>query len=702
MTSPPAQAERTDQRSAAPVHVPTVLVAALLAGFAVAVAALWTGGAVTQQIPGLPDPGPITPWALPLSTVLGQLAAAATVGCLAAAAFGIPTQLTDNRRRVSPHGYRMLRLASISALVWTISTAVELCFTLSDVLGQPVTQAITKLSLLSFVTTYELGQALALMLLGALVIAVAGRIVLSATGAAVLAILALAAAMPPVFSGHAASAGNHQMAVSTMLLHVGGVLIWAGGLIALLLCRRLATPALSTAAHRYSTAALASFVIVGLSGVVNATLRVQSWGELLGTGYGRIVLLKFAALVVLGGFGWWHRRRTLPALAAGARGAFVRLAAVEVVVFAATIGLATALARTPPAGTPEDLDRTGALLGFPMPGPLTAKALVVDWLPEPLFMTAALVAIGLYLAGVWRLRRRGDSWPVVRTACWVGGWLVVLIVTSSGLARYGYVLFSVHMVQHMSMAMLAPAMLVLGGPTTLALRALRPSKNKDLRGPREWLLWATNTPLAKLLTNPLVALTIYVASFYGMYFTGLYEQMLRTHALHLLMFTHFLVAGYLFFWILIGVDPAPRPLPYPVRIPLLFVSMIFHAFFGLALMQSTSLLAADWYQALARPWGVPALVDQQTGAGIAWAFGEVPSLVIVLALLYQWIRSDEREQRRFDRAADRADARAAARAAAPHVDGAPEPEIDEDDALGAYNRRLAALAEADARMRPRR
>ncbi|WP_279581790.1 hypothetical protein [Fodinicola feengrottensis] len=91
------------------------------------------------------------------------------------------------------------------------------------------------------------------------------------------------------------------------------------------------------------------------------------------------------------------------------------------------------------------------------------------------------------------------------------------------------------------------------------------------------------------------------------------------------------------------------------------------------------------------------------GAGIAWAFGEVPSLVIVLALLYQWIRSDEREQRRFDRAADRADARAAARAAAaPHVDGAPEPEIDEDDALGAYNRRLAALAEADARMRPRR
>jgi putative copper resistance protein D len=679
-----------------------VLVAALLAALAVAAVALWTGGAITNQLPGLPDPGPITPWALPLSTVIGELAAATTVGCLAAAAFAIPTQLTDDRRRVSPYGFRMLRTASIAAAVWALATVAEFCFTLSDLLGQPVEQAVTGKSVLSFINQVEVGQALAVMTVGALLIAIASRIVLSATGAAVLAVLSIAAAMPPVFSGHAASAGNHQMAVSTMLLHVGGVLVWTGGLIALLLCRRLSTPLLSAAAHRYSVAALASFLVVGASGVVNATIRVQSWGELFGTGYGRIVMLKFAALVLLGCIGWWHRRRTLPALASGVRGAFVRLAAVEVVVFAATIGLATALSRTPPAGTPEELNRTGALLGFPMPGPLTAKALVVDWLPEPLFVTASLVAIGLYLAGVWRLTRRGDKWPVVRTACWVVGWLVVLIVTSSGLARYGYVLFSVHMIQHMSLAMLAPALLVLGGPTTLALRALKPSKNKDMRGPREWLLWATNTPVAKLLTHPLVALTIYVSSFYAMYFTGLYEQMLRSHALHLLMFTHFMVAGYLFFWILIGVDPAPRPLPYPVRVPLLFVSMIFHAFFGLALMQSSSLLAAGWYESLSRPWGVAPLIDQQTGAGIAWAFGEVPSLVIVLALLYQWIRSDEREAGRMDRAADRAEARAAARAAALPPGNTAEPEIDENDALGAYNRRLAALAEADARTRPRR
>jgi putative copper resistance protein D len=112
-------------------------------------------------------------------------------------------------------------------------------------------------------------------------------------------------------------------------------------------------------------------------------------------------------------------------------------------------------------------------------------------------------------------------------------------------------------------------------------------------------------------------------------------------------------------------------------------------------MQTSSLLAAGWYDSLVRTWGASPLADQQIGAGIAWAFGELPSLVIALALLYQWIRSDEREQRRVDRAADRAEARAAAR-----TDAEPA-EDDADDALGAYNRRLRALAEADARTRQR-
>jgi putative copper resistance protein D len=689
------------------VRTPAVLAAAAAAALLVAAAALWTGGAIdARSLPGLPDAGAVTPWALPLLRVIGDLAAAVTVGCLLAAAFAVPGRLDERgRRRVSPHGYRWLRAAATGAAVWAVAAAGALVFTLSDILGRPVSTVASARTLWSFTTTIEQGRALLLVVLGAAVLAVLARTVLSPTSAAVLAVLAVATAMPPVFAGHAAAAGNHQIAVSTMLLHVAGVLIWTGGLVALLLGHRLPTGALSDAAHRYSRVALWCFVAVALSGVANAWVRIPTLGDVTGSGYGRLVLLKSAALVVLGAVGWFHRTATLPALANGRRRAFARLAVGEVVLMAATIGVAVGLSRTPTPGSgPVEPDRTAELLGYPMPGPLSPASLLTDWLVEPLYATLAVAAIGVYLAGVWRLRRRGDRWPPLRTATWVAGWLVVLIVSSSGLARYGPVLFSVHMMQHMALTMLAPVLLVLGGPITLGLRALRPSADPALRGPREWLLAITHSRVAHTLTHPLVALTFYVSSLYAMYFTGLYEVTLRSHLAHLLMFAHFLLAGCLFFWILIGIDPAPRQLPYPVRIPLLFVSMVFHAFFGVAIMQSEKVIAADWYAALHRPWGGTPLADQGVGGGIAWAFGEIPSLLVMGALFFQWARSDEREQRRLDRAADRADARAAARAAAradlPVPAGAdgdiPEEEPDAEDALAMYNRQLRALAEADA------
>jgi putative copper resistance protein D len=675
------------------VSTPVVLGAALVSALLVAAAVLWAGGAIdARALPGLPDAGTVTPWALPLLRVLGDLAAAVTVGCLLATAFAVPGRVDERgRRRVSPHGYRWLRAAAVSAATWAVATVGALVFTLSDLLGRPVSLIVTPTSLWSFVTTVQQGRSLLLVALGAAVLAVAARTVLSPTSAAVLAVFAIATAMPPVFSGHAASAGNHQVAVSTMLLHLAGVLIWTGGLVALLLGRRLPTAELSAAAQRYSRAALWCFVAVAVSGMANAWVRLPSLGDLTGTSYGRLVLVKAAALVALGTVGWLHRGRTLPALAAGRRAAFARLAAVEVLLMAATIGVAVGLSRTPTPGAGPATDRTTELLGYPMPGPISPGALLADWLVEPLYATLAVTAIAVYLAGVLRLHRRGDGWPPQRTAAWVAGWLVVLVVSSSGLARYGPVLFSVHMIQHMALTMLAPVMLVLGGPITLGLRALRPSTDPALRGPREWLLAIVHSRVSTLLTHPLIALAIYVSSLYAMYFTGVYELTLRSHLAHLLMFAHFLLAGSLFFWILIGIDPAPRQLDYPVRIPLLFVSMVFHAFFGVAIMQSGAVIAADWYSALHRPWGGTPLADQGVGGGIAWAFGEAPSLLVMGSLFFQWARSDEREQRRLDRAADRAEARQAAVVAAGSA-----PEVDDDDPLAAYNRQLRALADADA------
>lgn len=213
-------------------------------------------------------------------------------------------------------------------------------------------------------------------------------------------------------------------------------------------------------------------------------------------------------------------------------------------------------------------------------------------------------------------------------------------------------MFSLHMAEHMILSMLVPILLVLGAPVTMALRALPPAGRTGPPGPREWLLAAVHSPPARWLTHPLVSLPLFVGSYYALYFSGLFAAALPQHWAHVLMNAHFLLTGLLFFWPLIGIDPAPRRLPPAARLGVLFTSVPFHAFFGVALMSSAAVVGADFYRALALPWVPDPLRDQQLGGGLAWASGEVPLLLVVIALLVQWSRHDERSARRDDRRAD--------------------------------------------------
>jgi cytochrome c oxidase assembly factor CtaG len=253
---------------------------------------------------------------------------------------------------------------------------------------------------------------------------------------------------------------------------------------------------------------------------------------------------------------------------------------------------------------------------------------------------------------VRRLRKRGDKWPVGRTVAWVLGCLTVLFATSSGIGRYAPAMFSVHMGAHMLLSMLAPILLVLGGPVTLALRALPTSGKDGPTGPRDWILAFVQSPVAKVLTNPFVALFLFVGSFYGLYFSGLFDSALPNHWAHLAMNAHFILVGYVFYWPVIGIDPAPNRLPPLGRLGLLFASIPFHAFFGITLMSSQTVIGDNFYRSLGLPWVTSQLEDQRLGGGIAWAAGELPLLVVMVALLVQWARSDTRDARRSDRRAD--------------------------------------------------
>ncbi|MEV0717914.1 cytochrome c oxidase assembly protein [Asanoa sp. NPDC050611] len=261
-----------------------------------------------------------------------------------------------------------------------------------------------------------------------------------------------------------------------------------------------------------------------------------------------------------------------------------------------------------------------------------------------------VVAAGLYLYGVHRLRLRGDRWPVSRTVFFlVPGLGGIASVTVSGLHAYDTTLLSVHMVQHMVLSMVAPIFLALGAPMTLALRTLHGA-------PRRRLLAVVHSRVAKVLTFPLVAFGLFVATPFALYFTGLYEQTLRHEWLHELTHAHFIAVGCLFFWPLLGLDPLPGRWPYPARALLMLLSVPFHTVLGLTIMQSKTLLGGDWYPSLALSWANP-FDDQKVAGGILWAGGEFVSVTMIAVLVVQWIKASEREARRIDRELDRQEAR---------------------------------------------
>ena len=461
-----------------------------------------------------------------------------------------------------------------------------------------------------------------------------------------------------------------------MLIHLVAGALWAGGLLALLAHAMRSGEHADLAARRFSAMALWCFVAMAASGVVNALVRIQL-PELVRSEYGWLVIGKFVALCVLGFIGWRQRRSGLAALKKDpeARGPLIRLALVEAAVFGATFGIAVGLGRTPPPPLHTEPSPVEVAIGYGFDGPPTVARVFFDWRFDLIFGTAAIVMAVLYVLGVRRLRGRGDAWPMGRTLAWMCGCAALLFTTSSGLGRYMPAMFSMHMVAHMMLSMLVPILLVLGAPMTLALRALPAAGRDEPPGPREWLLAALHSRVSRFLTNPIVATVVFVAGFYGLYLGGVFDAAVSNHAAHVLMNVHFLLSGYLFYWVVIGIDPTPRQIPQLGKVAMVFASLPLHAFFGVVLMGMQTVLGEPFYRSLLLNWHTDLIGDQRLGGGIAWAAGEVPLVLVMIALLIQWRRSDQRTATRLDRAADR----------------------DDDAELAAYNAMLAEMAKRDGR-----
>lgn len=654
------------------ISVTSVLVAACVA---VALAAIVPARALIQ---GLPEAGQFTLLALPAVTSLFNMMASITVGWLLGAAVLAPPQDNGN---VDASGYRCLRAASLSAMVWAAAGIALIPLTIADALGRPLEESIDSQTVTTALGVLAAARAALIAAIIAIIIAIAARSVIRIGWVFFLLALSVFALIPIALGGHAGQAIDHDFAVDGMIYHLIGAALWVGGLVALIGLAKQRVRRIDVVARRYSTLALIAITAVAISGVINARIRVPGPSEMFSTPYGRMVGAKIALIVILGVVGYLHRRRTIPKIRPqGSAGPLIRLASVEVVIMAVTVGVAATLSRTatptfPNAGVvPSD---NALVLGFELPGEPSFSTLFLFWRFDLIAGTAAVVGAALYLVGVVRLRRRGDKWPVGRTAAWMLGCATLLWSTSSGMGVYGQTMFSMHMIEHMFLAMLVPIFFVLGGPVTLLLRAVPVAKRGDPPGIREAVVGFVHSPVARFLTHPLIVLPLFVISFYALYFTDLFDIMVSSHPGHLFMTVHFVLTGYLYYWVIVGVDPSPRQLTFPVKLAIVVAAMPFHAFFGLALMSSHHLLGVEFFTRFSQPWVTDLLANQKLGGAIGWGFTEIPLVVVMLALMMQWSRSDERLSKREARKA----------------------ELTHDADLNAYNAMLATLAEHDAKSR---
>ena len=268
---------------------------------------------------------------------------------------------------------------------------------------------------------------------------------------------------------------------------------------------------------------------------------------------------------------------------------------------------------------------------------------------------AVLSVLGLlvYLVGVIRLRRSGVAWPWWRTAAWIAGTGSLFAVTGTWFDGYSMVLFSVHMAQHMVLSMVAPLLMLVAAPVTLALRAL--PRGKGAAGvPRALLLNGLHSRVARFVSHPLFTLPLFLGSLYGVYFTPIFDALMADPLGHQFMLAHFVVTGLLFFGPILAQDPWPRTIGHGGRMLELLIPMPLHAFFGVAVMMAGSLVV-DTFANPPAGWGVDPLADQSTAGSIAWSFGELPTVFVMVVVLYSWMGSEERRGRRLDRAAERTD-----------------------------------------------
>ena len=614
----------------------------------------------------------------PLVSALGTLnksisffAAISLVGVLLSLSFF----LIEREGELQESALRLRNIGRVLAGVWFLTSAFQIILTLANILGTSLGSALDPTTLSSFVRQIDLGRFLAFQTLIAGIVFISLAFIRRVLPATILLGISLLALVAPVFQSHSASSGSHSLAIGSLVVHVVALSLWVGGVFALVLLkdvdRKVALP-------RFSQLALWAAIAVVASGLINAWTRLN-FASAWSSSYARIVIAKSLLTVILLAIGYRNRKSLAKSDKTGWN-LLSRVILVEALIMGAVVALGSWLSGTrPPVGEEEPFSAALSIVGYPTPEAPNLMRVLTLYNPDALIIGVLITIVALYIKGVVILKKRGDSWPVGRTIAFALGVAVLDFATSGGLGVYALFSFEYHMIAHMVIGMVAPIGLVLGAPITLALRTLPQGRTPEERGVRGMLIALLHSRYSIVLTNPITALALFDGSLFVLYFTDLFGNLMQSHAGHLFMNLHFLLAGYLFFYVIIGIDPNPKKIPHLFRIVILFAAMSIHAFFAIALLATTTLIDKGFYGSLNTPWLGDLLADQHAAGSIAWGMGEVPIILALIATFIQWMRDDSREAKRIDRN----EARMAA--------------TGEPDELAQYNKYLSQLQSRDKR-----
>lgn len=597
------------------------------------------------------------------------LLAFATVGTLLATSLFI----INEDGALTSAGLRLKKISGALASLWLLSAFVGIILKVAQILGTNFAGAFDGTTINSYLTQTDLGKSMLVQLVGLAIVSITIPLFKRSLPLLIITVIALVALVAPIFQSHSAASGSHALAIGSLVTHVIALTLWVGGLFGIIAIPREERV---TALYRFSQLALWAAIAVVASGVVTAWTRLNdksAWG----TQYSYVVIAKVLLTAVLLAMGYANRK-ALESRDELRLQELTRLVGVEAMVMAAVVFMGSWLSQIqPPIGDTSELTAAQIIVGQETPPPPSFINLLKLYNPDALMIVLLVLAVALYIKGVAVLKSRGDSWPVGRTIAFASAIALIDFATSGGLGVYAIFSFEYHMVAHMLLGMIAPIGLVLGAPITLALRTLPQGRTSTERGVRALALKVLHSRYSVILTNPITALALFDGSLFILYFTDLFGVLMQNHVGHILMNIHFILAGFLFFNVVIGIDPSPRKYPHILRIVILFGAMSLHAFFSVALMSETTLIDGGYYGSLQTPWLADLLADQKAGGTIGWAMGEIPILLALVATFILWMREDKRETVRIDRN----EARLAA--------------MGEPDELAKYNDYLNTLQQRD-------